>query len=189
MSFDWGDVPERPTVDKPGLYRAEIKDLEWQVSKDAEKLMLRVQFQVTEGDHAGASIFDRYVFGSDDDPGATEASTWLQSIGLQRLRDCLRAAKADLVSTGDPRESVEVCVRRAVGNPVVISVKEDKKNPGYFNVVRFYSPDAALQARGGTRTGSAPTATGPRTCPRCSETVERADFAAHVQRHKAEEAA
>jgi hypothetical protein len=178
--FNWDDVPEQAQVDSPGLYPVEVGDYEWQESQETGKVMVRLQFQVTEGEKAGAPIWDRFVFGSADDPKGLSVETWLSSIGTRRLRDCLRAAQSELSGAGDPREVIETALIRAKGSKLVLLVKEDKRNPGYFNVARFYP---AGYSGNQPRAASPATATGPRACPICNAQVDRAAFAAHVAQH------
>lgn len=75
-----------------GTYHVAGEELTADFSSTGKKMYSARMVVAAPDDYQGMYMFENFVIGTDDDPQATQLSTWKKSIGARRLKGMLKAA-------------------------------------------------------------------------------------------------
>jgi len=205
--FPFGEIPDSGVLPDCTVL-TEGQELRVEVTSTGKKMYV-MQASVAEGDYSGQYIFENFVIGTDDDPGAMQLETWKKSVGARRLKGLLKAA-----SIPESTSEQQLCIGFG-GCKFITQVSQYTEKAGdYAGTVRnrfnFYK--VGTRATGGgvskpkpvvapaapappTGAPSAPPppkappapaapsapAAGMLPCGNCKQEFPIAEFAAHVQ--------
>jgi len=116
--FDWDSIPTSSMYPN-GYYNLEVVKTEVGESRNGYK-QYTLEHQITEPkEYAGRLYWERFTIGNDADPEAEDPDTWKQSVGAQRLKKYLLAAKFKTNGQHPDElipelEGVEVCAHLAI---------------------------------------------------------------------------
>jgi len=216
MGRKWNpdEINDSPDL-SPGTYH--VRCLEFTEGEVNGRLVYRGNFEVIEPtDVAGMRQSATFFIGTEDDPEGNDPKTWQNSIAAKDLKRCFKALRVPMGSDLDVMCSNAVgseCVFKIVQTP-----RKDKASgaiiPGefYTNVrgwaevgmvpvnasgkpagtpVKAATPGASASPVGKT-TATAKAipkaAVSMLECPVCQESVPKAGFEAHYNKHELEEA-
>jgi hypothetical protein len=131
-SINWDEIPDS-TLLPQDLYTFEVDDLTEETSKKG-KLMYRAVFRVTDGNYTGTPLYDYFSIGSDEDPTASEPSTWTNSIGARRMKRLFKATQIPM--TSDIDEMVENVKQQRFVASVAQEMDDGLRDPKYKGVKR-----------------------------------------------------
>lgn len=206
-NVNWDEIPDS-TLLPEDLYLCEVDDCTEEATRQGARLMYRTTIRVVEPPaFAGTPLYEYFVIGTPDDPSASEAETWKNSVGARRLKRLFKATMIPL--SPDVDEMVETLkgqrfvaqvgqeVDDGVRDPKYKGVKRNRINgmytvgtqrigagapasepeakPAPVAVGQAAKPTAAAGSRGGKTATVAQTI----TCPFCSVSMPRSEYAGH----------
>ena len=206
--FPFGEIPDSGVLPDCTVL-TEGQELRVEVTSTGKKMYV-MQASVAEGDYSGQYIFENFVIGTDDDPGAMQLETWKKSVGARRLKGLLKAANIPETTSEE-----QLCVGFG-GCKFVTQVSQyTEKSGDYAGTIRnrfnFYKvgtratggaiKKAIMPAQASVAPPAAPPPTGAPSaapppqapaapsapsagmlpCGNCKKEFPIAEFAAHVQ--------
>jgi hypothetical protein len=195
-TIPFGSIPDQQTVLTDGIYRLRVERVEERATRTG-KLMFAVTARVVEPDtFRGLAFFDNFVIGTDDDPDATETSTWQQSIGSRTFKRFVRATG---VAVGE-QEPTDQLLHALTGAEylcaIVQKIDDGSRDPQFKGRVRANATnywklgertpgldDARAKQRGNGAATPQPTTADVVTCTACRKRVPRAELKTHVSQH------
>ncbi len=124
---------------EPGKYLWQIQTFEEKNQEGSGRLFLNTQLRcVMPENRLGRFHFESFWIGTDEDPPADQAATWLDSMGASRLKSFCKAAGVPFDGQ-DPKVVFASLVNRQVGGHVE-RVLNKKDNKHYTNVTKWYAP-------------------------------------------------
>lgn len=214
--YDPTIIPDLGVQLPPGNALLKIEALDDNEETSTGKYQIKATLRVLEPtEFADQPFFERFVIGTDTDPGADDPNSW-RGFAAQRYRDMLLKAGVSLTGTieGDAAVAKDQPVGVIIENEVQGATNRDGTPNRYAGRVQarvksFFRPGekstgngaapavaqpqakapapAAAQAPKPASAASAPKAAAPIKCGVCDEMVPKAEFAKHVAVHEAEE--
>lgn len=116
---EWDKIPDISLVPS-GDYLISIEDIEETTSREASKVMFNACYRIMEpAAFENMPIYDTFVIGSNDDPGAQYQETWEKSFGAKRMNQLGKAAQVPL------DRDTDVVIAALRGQQVVATVEEE----------------------------------------------------------------
>lgn len=134
----WDEIPDVGVLVPTGTYLVDIEDVEKGQSREHSKLMYSPVLRVVEPEsQIDSPLYDNFVIGSGEDPGAVLVDTWKASFGARRFKQLVKAAQVEvglLESYVDaaPEDQADQTIEVIKGQQVIVSVsieKQAEKNP------------------------------------------------------------
>jgi hypothetical protein len=114
-----------------GTYQVAGEELIADQSSTGKKMYVGRMVVLEPSDYAGMYIFENFVIGTDDDPGATQLSTWKKSIGARRFKSMLKAA--GIPSSND---EAAICAGFAGAQLTLVVSQYTEKGGDYDGTIR-----------------------------------------------------
>lgn len=125
--FAWDDIPDSGALLPAGTYLVGVESIEEKTAEQSGKLMYSAVFRVIEPDQfSNMPIYNNFVIGNDDDPGADDPETQKASVGAKMMKACMKAAQVAF------HPDIDVMIGAAQDQQLVITLTqstETKEGP------------------------------------------------------------
>ena len=164
--FPWDAIPDSGVL-PDGAFQARGESLEVTVTSTGKKMYSMQGIVEQPEEYSGMRFFENFVIGMDDDPMATQESTWKKSVGARRLKQLLKAASVPVGNS-----EAQLCAGFAGVMFVVQASQYTEQSGDYAGTVRnrfnFYpigGKQIGVSGKPAGARGALPTATAPSTPP------------------------
>jgi hypothetical protein len=185
-----------------GVFRMVVTKAEEAETQESHKLMFRFTSKVVEpAAYKGATFYDNFVIGTDDDPDAEQLETWQTSIGGRTFKQFVSSLGLALGDEEDSEALLAQMLNQQYLATIVQKVDDGSRDPRFKgrvrNVATRYwklgerepevangsaaSPKKAAEKKVATPAKPAPS--DEVTCTSCRKRVPRKDLRAHVEAH------